>query len=373
MLALPSRRIVATAIVIGLAAGLLFWPRDASLPTSVQDFAEQYGLRGGVIAFRALGASEATTWTFGQADSTGRKMAVNDRFKLASLSKPLTAAAVLALARRGEIDLDAPIAEILPGTTDATDPRMQRVTPRHLLQHSGGFDATQNFDPFFLTEKELRRRASGGSTSDSIEGCAGVVQAMQSIPLQFEPGSAYSYSNLGYCYLELLIAAKTRTSYESAIKDIIPNLGEFSLDVTQTTTELILDRVDQNLLVNDPRIVSGAGGWIADAGSYLDFASRPIDPLTFSRPAYSDSIDYYGLGWRVWELPSGVVLTHFGAMPDVFTVVMRGVEGPVLVALFSGRPPDPHAAFMDFLEAVLASDAWQEADAAAPRSSKRHR
>lgn len=66
-------------------------------------------------------------------------------FRIASLSKPITAAAILKLAQDGKLDLDAKAFSYLdlkPADESKFDPRLEEVTVRHLLQHTGGLPGT---------------------------------------------------------------------------------------------------------------------------------------------------------------------------------------------------------------------------------------
>src|SRR5262249_47412662 len=88
---------------------------------------------------------------FGQADG---KMAMQPASKLrvASISKPITAVAILQLIERGKLKLDSKVFDILDleePKKGKFDPRWRQVTIHHLLQHTGGWDRAKSFDPMF--------------------------------------------------------------------------------------------------------------------------------------------------------------------------------------------------------------------------------
>ncbi len=114
-------------------------------------------------------------------------------FALASVSKPFTAAAVMSVLTAHDVDLDTPLAEILPGfavVEDAFDPdlvppletRREAITIRQALSHVSG-----------LPENIGVRRIhmSNQPTHDQL------VDAMEQVPLQSAPGEELRYSNLG--------------------------------------------------------------------------------------------------------------------------------------------------------------------------------
>ena len=101
---------------------------------------QEAGVQGAQIAVLAGGT---ISWqaSFGLANAE-TKVPVTDAsvFEAASLSKPVFAYAVLMLADAGRIDLDTPITSYLPGRYDVgDDPRLDRITPRHVLSHCSGF------------------------------------------------------------------------------------------------------------------------------------------------------------------------------------------------------------------------------------------
>ena len=139
-------------------------------------------------------------------------------FRIASISKPITAVAILQLVERGELALDDQVFSILgefEAPSGATmDPRLEQITVRHLLQHSGGWDPEKSYDAMSIPwriEQEL-----GASKPVS---CRDVITFMLGQPLDLDPGSEYAYSNFGYCLLGRIIEEKTGLSYEDYVKE----------------------------------------------------------------------------------------------------------------------------------------------------------
>jgi len=111
---------------------------------------------------------------FGLADVTTKVPVDNDTvFEAASMSKPVFAYVALKLCEKGVIGLDTPLTKYAPESFLTGDPRLELITPRHILSHSSGL---QNWRS---QEKPLK--------------------------IHFAPGSQYMYSGEGYYYLQSVI------------------------------------------------------------------------------------------------------------------------------------------------------------------------
>lgn len=149
-------------------------------------------------AVRGVGAAVwrrneiVATRTAGEA-APGRPVRDDTIFALASISKPFTAAAVMSVLTKHDIDLDTPLAELLPGFAVVEDPldpdllpplEVQRdeITLRQALSHVSGL-------PENVGVRRLRM-----STMPSHDE---IVDAMEQVPLQSAPGEELRYSNLG--------------------------------------------------------------------------------------------------------------------------------------------------------------------------------
>lgn len=135
---------------------------------------------------------------FGMADP-GRQVAATERtrYRAGSISKVFTAMAAMQLAEQGRLDLDAPLADVLPGFgIRSRFAGTQAVTPRLILQHRSGLPSDR----------------AQGMWSDSPEGFSQLVEALLDEHLAFPPGQTYAYSNVGFT---LLGAAIERIAGES--------------------------------------------------------------------------------------------------------------------------------------------------------------
>lgn len=175
----------------------MFPPRPRPNLGSVSSGAEE--LLSQFLTDRVPGAALAVvrsgtpvlTYCHGMADVEWRQpVTPTTVFRLASLSKPFTALAVLSLADDGLLDIDAPVAKYL---SDAPE-HWHRVTVRHLLTHTSGI-------PNFVRQPDFAERTSRIDHTD-----ADIRGLFADQPLHFEPGTRFSYSNSGYRLLDMIAA-----------------------------------------------------------------------------------------------------------------------------------------------------------------------
>ncbi|MDU5144859.1 MAG: serine hydrolase domain-containing protein [Paenibacillus dendritiformis] len=129
---------------------------------------------------------------------------IDTKFCIASITKPMTALAVLMLMERGAIELHRRAANYLPASL-AID---SSITVHHLLTHTSGMPDFETLSAF----GDLGRRAY------SDEGLLGLVAHL---PLEFTPGSGWKYSNTGYNLLGAIIEHMTGISYREYMQEHI--------------------------------------------------------------------------------------------------------------------------------------------------------
>ena len=183
----------------------------------------------------------------------------NVMMRIASVTKPITAAAVHELTADGILDLGDHVFDIgQPGGgilevdpyPSLGDSRLAEVTVQHLLQHRGGWDRRIAGDPMFraiMIAEEL--------SVPSPPGRENIVRYVLGLPLQFAPGARKAYSNFGYLVLGLVIEKVTGQDYMSYVQEkIFAPLGVPAADVIQGRT-LLVDRSDR-----EPWYDDGFGG-----------------------------------------------------------------------------------------------------------------
>lgn len=124
------------------------------------------------------------------------------RFRLASVSKQFTAAAVMILKERGLVDLDAPVKTWLPDAPAAWD----GVTARRLLNHTAGLPDFTRLDDY----EALKTQAT------TVEA---LIARFRDRPLDFQPGERFAYSNSGYILLTAVIEKASGQTYAGFVRE----------------------------------------------------------------------------------------------------------------------------------------------------------
>lgn len=149
---------------------------------------------------------------------------VNTKFRLASLTKQFTAAALLILEQNGKVDFEKPISNYLK---ELNPEIADRINIHQILSHSSGL--ARDIEP--LTEDEL------GQNYISIDQ---VIQLISTSELEFRPGKRWSYSNLGYNIGAKIIESVTGMEYGEAMDSLIFK----PLNMQNTAHEKSSDNID---------------------------------------------------------------------------------------------------------------------------------
>src|SRR5688572_32438016 len=187
---------------------------------SVRDMMRTYGIPGGAVAVMRDGKLIYARG-FGYADVENRTPAQPDAlFRIASVSKPITSAAIMKLVEEGKVTLDdriAPlIADLVPAEGATVDPRWEQITIRQLLNHTGGWDRTKpngGFDP--MDRPGIAAAVVNAPAPASTET---LIRYMKGMPLDFTPGEKWVYSNFGYAILGVVIKRLSGMPYEEYVR-----------------------------------------------------------------------------------------------------------------------------------------------------------
>ena len=261
----------------------------ADLSRRFDAFAEAAGVVGGSAALVRKGEIVARHH-YGLADrASNRKVTGRTIYHWASVTKTLTAIAVLQLRDRGLLSLDDRITRWVPELREIHDPdgMVDSITIRMLLSHLSGLQG-----PTWPW--------SGGESWEPFEPTAWdqLVAMMPYQRLHFRPGSRYGYSNPGYIYLARVIEKLTGDPWAVYVqKNLWTPLGMDRSYVGATPYHLAADRshgyrVEADSLTDvgadfDPGVTIPNSGWNApvdDLARYLGFLSGfPSDPATRAR------------------------------------------------------------------------------------------
>lgn len=187
---------------------------------------------GEISVSRAYGVANIETRT---------AMTEHSVFRIASITKQFTAAALIKLAATGRVDLNAPVARYLPFME-----RLEAISPLELMHHTAGLHSDESGAP--------TRYGAAASQIALAEEIAG-----QSEPFDFPPGTAWLYSNANYIMLGAIIEAVTNTPFSQAMGELVcAPLGLRSTNVDHTS-DIVAYRV------NGYTPAAGADGQFANA------------------------------------------------------------------------------------------------------------
>lgn len=282
---------------------------------------------------------------YGLADlATAAPVTPATAFRLASVSKQFTAAAVLLLVEEGRIGLDDRVRHWFPELPPAT----AAITVHHLLSHTSGLVDYEDLMP-------------AGATEQITD--AGVLALLEDVDrLYFAPGSSYRYSNGAYALLALLVERASGRDYAGFLherifaplgmdgsvahvegRDTVPAraFGHSRIDGQWHRT----DQSSTSAVLGDGGIYSSINDlarW--DAALYDDrLLSDASRTLAFSAQTTTatgeDDVDAYGYGWRI----DGNALWHSGETIGFRNVIVRLPDERLTVVVLSNRnDPEPY-------------------------------
>jgi CubicO group peptidase (beta-lactamase class C family) len=255
-------------------------------------------------------------------------------FQSGSVGKQFTATAVMMLVEERKIGPEDPLTKFFPDTPA----RWKQVTVRQLLSHTAGFtDYPKNFN----------------FHKDYTEG--EVLKIVEGIPLAYPPGTKWSYSNLGYATLGILIHKVTGKFYGDFLQERIFKPLDMSTTRIISEADIIPDRAAGYRLVKGevknqewvaPMINTTADGSLYfsindlakwDAALYTDKLLKrsslqqmwTVAKLKNGQP----NSGHYGYGWSIEEKKGHKVIGHGGSWQGFKTHISRYVDDRLTVVV----------------------------------------
>jgi D-alanyl-D-alanine carboxypeptidase len=307
---------------------------------------------------------------YGRADDT-RALTTRDRFRLASVSKPITSVAIMRLVEQGRLSLDQRVfgSGGILGTTYGKQPYgpgITSITVDQLLHHTGGGWRNDGTDPMFV------------NPSMSIEQL--ISWTLDNRPLVTTPGSAFAYSNFGYAVLGRVIERIMGTSYVDAVHTLVLDpAGITDMAIGGSTfAQRLPDEVayfgqsgENPYGMNVPRM-DAHGGWIASAVDLAKLLVRVdgfpgkadlLSGATISVMTTGSTADpVYAAGWI---RSSGGGWWHNGGLPGTGTEMGRASGSYNYVILANTRSSS--STFLSEMHGLLgkvlaANPSWPEMD-----------
>ena len=323
---------------------------------------------------------------FGYADREAKSpVQPESLFRIASVSKPITAVAIMKLAEEGKLKLDDKVLDYIeaePFLADdrQIDVRWQQVTLAHCLAHTGGWDRGISYDPMFQALRMSREM----KVPLPIEPLH-IIRYQRGMPLDFDPGSRYAYSNFGYSLLGRVIEKVSGKPYEQYVLDEVfaplgitaPRIGK-SLESERAEGEVTYYVVDngRGIAVTGPaggnegekvpisygvwrqETLDAHGGWIASTidlakfGAALDLVDdgqatrgkllspasvkKMLSPHARVKNPEGEITGHYGCGWTLKKHDElGEISSHGGALACTAASLMHLENGLNVAVLFN--------------------------------------
>jgi N-acyl-D-amino-acid deacylase len=260
---------------------------------------------------------------YGYADEKKRKPTPPDALlRIASISKPITAAAVKKFIREKKLDADARAFELIgakpPGKQKPGDERLKDVTVTHLLEHKGGWDSTKTSDPMFDMNKVEQELGLKRAVKP-----ADVITYMLTQPLQSAPGEKEAYSNFGYCVLGRVLEKVGKKPYMEVVQEsVFKPLGIKDIRLGHAAVKK-----------RDPREVWYPVGEDAYPLDVMDSHGG----LIASAPALCQFLDAYWVTGNPRERGTGGYGVFFGSLPGTTAMALQRPDEYDAVVLLNAR------------------------------------
>jgi CubicO group peptidase (beta-lactamase class C family) len=278
---------------------------------------------------------------WGRADQAGAPLTHDHRFRIASLSKPITAAAVMRLIETGRLTLDSTIfgpGSILGDRFGPTSGPLRALRVRHLLNHTAGGWTNDGRDPVFA-HPDLDQRQL-------------IARTLAERPLEAAPGTRQSYSNFAYLILGRVIEQVTGEPYEGWVRrDVLSRCGAGGMRVGDRARGVGEVEYRALTIFDDPtavdvRRMDANGGWIASARELVGFVTavdgtegpgrilRPASARLMATGPFAGAA--YGHGWQINQWDNW---WHTGIIHGTAAFMCKTRSGYVMAALTNTGGP----------------------------------
>ncbi|EMS32221.1 hypothetical protein C943_01483 [Mariniradius saccharolyticus AK6] len=287
----------------------------SSLDARIEETMEKYKFPGVQVAImKNERLVYQNSFGFAEVESSAR-VTNKSLFRIASISKPITAIGILKLVKDSKLELDSKVfgEGAILGTKFGAKPyseAVKSITVRHLLEHKAGGWPNDANDPMFLAIHYPQHQLIG--------------YVLDTRPLSNPPGSTIIYSNFGYCILGRIIEEVSGENYETYIKkNVLEPYGitsmhigrNFDHDKHENEVKYYNRHSDYSPYQIDVKRMDSGGGWIGSATDLLRFMAR-IDRLHQKE----DMLDEYFLNQMYFRFSNWF---HYGAMSGTSGVLER--------------------------------------------------
>jgi serine beta-lactamase-like protein LACTB len=261
-------------------------------------------------------------------------------FRLASVSKTITATAILELWERGKLDLDAPVQEYCPAFPKKEFP----ITTRQLLGHLGGI---RHYNP----------DGRGDIPEDSARHFSSMQESLtifENDPLVAKPGTKFQYSTYGYTVLGCVLEGASSEKYVDYVRENIFRPAHMDASQSDDFFAIVPHRTRwyhkdaqgavRNAGVLDSSYKIPGGGWLSSADDLARFAAAILrdsllkrstrDLMWTPEKTTTGEVENYALGWGTQKKYGLTLIGHTGGQQGTSTVVTLAPDrGAAVVVL----------------------------------------
>jgi serine beta-lactamase-like protein LACTB len=298
---------------------------------------------------------------FGMADlEDSAAVTSSTLFRLGSISKPITATAILQLWERGKLDLDAPVQKYCPSFPQKEWP----ITSRELLGHLGGI---RHYNP----------DGKGDIPEDSARHFSNMEESLQIFaadPLVAKPGSKFNYSTYGYTLLGCVLEGAAALKYVDYVHENVFKPAGMAQTQADNFFSVIPHRTrwyhkDKSGIVHNAGVLDSSykipgGGLISSADDMARFEAAILadkllqrasrDLMWASQKTDDGTPTGYGMGWGTLRKYGLTLVMHGGGQQGTSTTILIAPErraGIVVLTNMDGL--DTGALAADILKIVL--------------------
>jgi CubicO group peptidase (beta-lactamase class C family) len=267
-------------------------------------------------------------------------------FRIGSMTKPFTAIAVMQMVEAGRLSLQDTVSRFLPDF-----PKGERITVHHLLSNTSGI-------PDYIITPEYQTIRRYRVTTEQV------IDLFRDKPLQFEPGTAFGYSNSGWVLLGLMLEQLTGKRYEEVIRQQIFEPLGMTHSGAEWEQTLIRHRANgyintgveiTNADYHDDTGMHAAGALYSTVEDLFKWdralnGNRLLRQSTLAQ-MHQPVMEGYGYGWELPVIHGRRVFGHSGGLPGFTSNYARFIEDDVTVIVASNLSG---AAFSQLTEGLAA-------------------
>lgn len=309
----------------------------------------------------------------------------NSLFRIASISKTITAAAVMQLIQEHKINYDSKIFSVLndlhPLPHMRENPLIKRITILNVLRMLSGWDGDEliGFDPVFGPWPPAYARKL---SEKAPVRCHTAAEFMMGMPLQSVPGTHFSYANINYCLLGLVVNKVTHQpygyqGYEQYVQmSVLRPMGITDMQIGSTEAPLphevhyYADVTNEQFPYGHEGIMHKAysvGGWVATATDLVKFQHGLVQMLNYRSLTYIEEMPpgihyrlvggyyptHYGMGWFISRYMHSTAWVTHGSFTGTRSILVKRPDGYVIAIIFNKKPSPQFKALREMVYTLL--------------------